>query len=205
MNERMEQELQQYLFQYESELSREAETLSLSDFPALTEELFSLFEKTGNRLQYENAYFGRRKYLVVFALNALLAKEQCIPAEISKLEWVLEQICEETCWALPAHVNREQDAEWKITLDLFACETAQSLLEIAFLLRNDLRSDLLRRIWEESNRRRMGSGGKRVKATGTRSAVDPWGLPPAMHLRCCRCFVRMLEASSKTENSVNRS
>lgn len=153
MNGITEQELQQYLFQYESELFREAETLSLSDFPVLTEELFSLFEKTGNRLRYEDAYFGRRKYLVVFALNALLAEEQGIPAEISGLEWVLEQICEETCWALPAHVNREQDAEWKITLDLFACETAQSLLEIAFLLRNDLRSDLLLRIWKESSRR----------------------------------------------------
>ncbi len=153
MNGITEQELQQYLFQYESELFREAETLSLSDFPALIEELFSLFEKTGNRLQYEDAYFGRRKYLVVFALNALLAKEQGIPAEFSRLEWVLEQICEETCWALPAHVNRKQDAEWEITLDLFACETAQSLLEIAFLLQNDLRTDLLRRIWEESSRR----------------------------------------------------
>lgn len=37
MNGRTEQELQQYLFQYETELSREAETLSLLDFPALTE------------------------------------------------------------------------------------------------------------------------------------------------------------------------
>ena len=153
MNGITEQELEQYLFQYELKLSREAETLSLSDFPALTEELFSLFERKGNRLQYEDAYFGRRKYLVVFALNALLAKEQGIPAEISRLEWVLEQICEETCWALPAHVNRKQDAEWEITLDLFACETAQSLLEIAFLFRNDLRMDLLRRIREESGRR----------------------------------------------------
>ncbi len=153
MNGRTEQELQQYLFQYESEFSREAETLSFSDFPALTEELFSLFERTGNRLQYENAYFGRRKYLVVFALNALLAKEQGIFSELSSLEWVLEQICEETCWALPAHVNRESDPEWEKTLDLFACETAQSLLEIAFLLRNDLRPELLLRIWKESSRR----------------------------------------------------
>lgn len=60
--------------------------------------------------------------------------------DLSGLEWVLEQICAETCWALPAHVNRKKDEKWKITLDLFACETAQSLLEIAFLLRNDLRA-----------------------------------------------------------------
>ena len=47
----------------------------------------------------------------------------------------------------------EKDEKWKITLDLFACETAQSLLEIAFLLRNDLRPELLCRIWKESSRR----------------------------------------------------
>ena len=73
--------------------------------------------------------------------------------DLSGLEWVLEQICAETCWALPAHVNRKKDEKWKITLDLFACETAQSLLEIAFLLRNDLRPELLCRIWKESSRR----------------------------------------------------
>ena len=108
MNGRTEQELQQYLFQYETELSREAETLSLLDFPVLTEELFSLFEKTGNRLRYEEAYFGRRKYLVAFAFNALFAKERDISMDLSGLEWVLEQICAETCWALPAHVNRKK-------------------------------------------------------------------------------------------------
>lgn len=73
--------------------------------------------------------------------------------DLSGLEWVLEQICAETCWALPAHVKRKKDEKWKITLDLFACETAQSLLEIAFLLRNDLRPELLCRIWKESSRR----------------------------------------------------
>ena len=119
----------------------------------MTEELFSLFEKTGNRLRYEEAYFGRRKYLVAFAFNALFAKERDISMDLSGLEWVLEQICAETCWALPAHVNRKKDEKWKITLDLFACETAQSLLEIAFLLRNDLRPELLCRIWKESSRR----------------------------------------------------
>lgn len=39
--------------------------------------------------------------------------------DLSGLEWVLEQICAETCWALPAHVNRKKDEKWKITLDLF--------------------------------------------------------------------------------------
>ena len=29
--------------------------------------------------------------------------------DLSGLEWVLEQICAETCWALPAHVNRKKD------------------------------------------------------------------------------------------------
>ena len=36
--------------------------------PALTKEDFFLFHETGNRLVYENAYFGRRKYLTVYAI-----------------------------------------------------------------------------------------------------------------------------------------
>ena len=36
--------------------------------PQLTEELFSLYEKTGNRLIYENDYFERRRFLVIFGL-----------------------------------------------------------------------------------------------------------------------------------------
>ena len=37
--------------------------------PPLTEELFALFETTGNRLEYENVYFRRRKFLAVFGMD----------------------------------------------------------------------------------------------------------------------------------------
>ena len=92
--------------------------------PPLTEELFALFETTGNRLEYENVYFRRRKFLAVFGMAVYVFKR---PEDIEKLEEVIADILKEECWALPAHVNRRENACWRNTVDLFAAETAQAL------------------------------------------------------------------------------
>lgn len=103
--------------------------------PKLTEALFALFETTGNRLQYEAVYFRRRKFLAVYGIAAYIFRRQ---EDIEKLEEVLEEICAEECWALPAHVNRRADAGWRTTVDLFAAETAQALAEIVSLVNASL-------------------------------------------------------------------
>ena len=54
--------------------------------PVLTEEMFSIYEKTGNRLIYENEYFERRRILVVFGLLSAWYKK---PEDIAKLESVI--------------------------------------------------------------------------------------------------------------------
>ena len=150
---KQKEKIRNWIKNYEAQILTEAESLNREEFPELTEELFSQFEKTGNRLNYENAYFERRKYLLVYALEAMIRKEQKHTVNIKKLEWVLEQMTEELCWALPAHVNRQTDPAWEITLDLFASETAQTLAEIGWIFREELDPGLKARMQENIDRR----------------------------------------------------
>lgn len=115
------------------------EELKSAELPELSEELFSLFEREGNRVKYEAVYFERRKLLAVFGLNAI---KQHIVSE--KLIQIIEGICDEETWALPAHCNREKDPDWRHTVDLFNCETGCALA----LIYNDLKDILPEKLWK---------------------------------------------------------
>ena len=117
-------------------LAEEMRKLSL---PKVTEELFALYETTGNRLNYEEVYFLRRKFLAVFAMASYIGKKE---EDIRKLSEIVQEICEEECWALPAHVNRKEDKNWRNTVDLFASETAQTLAEIIGFINPSLPKEL---------------------------------------------------------------
>ncbi|THV35745.1 heparinase II/III domain-containing protein [Glycomyces buryatensis] len=109
---------------------RELATQPIPDFdPALADD----YAETGRRLPYENQYFARRRHLAALA----------IAGESGQLDEVLEAICEEKSWALPAHWD---EAEPRTCVDLFACESAQTLAEI-LVLRPDLES--AKRVREE--------------------------------------------------------
>ncbi len=107
--------------------------------PKLTEELFALFETTGNRLKYEDVYFRRRKFLAVYGMAAYMFKRR---EDVEKLAGILSEICEEECWALPAHVNRVTDSNWRLVVDLFSSETAQALAEIITLVNGELPEEI---------------------------------------------------------------
>jgi hypothetical protein len=160
-----QQQIRNWLKNYEHHIMTEASLLQIEGFPRLTEEFFSQFEKTGNRLQYEDAYFGRRKYLLVYALEALNLKKNGEKVSMGKLEWVLEEILNERCWALPAHVNRQSDPAWEYTLDLFAAETAQTLSEIGWIFRHELDQAVKIRLDEEVYRRVLETFGKSAKGS----------------------------------------
>lgn len=117
--------------QYKHQIKQLADDMRDKTMPPLSEELFALFETTGNRLNYENVYFERRKFLAVFGIASYVFKQ---PADVEKLEEVLQEICREECWALPAHVNRRENPAWRLSVDLFAAETAQALAEIVTLV-----------------------------------------------------------------------
>ena len=143
------EQLENFLDRYKAELHRAGEELRSEPIPALTEELFALFETTGNRLKYERVYFKRRKMLSVFGILSILEKKA---EDIKVLEKILEAICEESCWALPAHVNRQYNG-WQISIDLFAAETAFYLAEITELLGHTLSEHIRERVKEEVFRR----------------------------------------------------
>ncbi|MCD7754615.1 MAG: heparinase II/III-family protein [Clostridiales bacterium] len=101
--------------------------------------MFSLAETTGNRLAYEQVYFQRRKYLAVYGGLAVVQKH---PDRPEKLEEVIRNICGEECWALPAHVDRAGNPDWRRTVDLFAAETGQALAQILALTGDRLDPDV---------------------------------------------------------------
>lgn len=138
----------QYLKKFWDEIEQAGRELGKSSMPDLKNEEFNLFFKTGNRLIYENAYFGRRKYLTVYGMLAVYRRNQ---EDINKITEILSAVCEEQFWALPAHVDAEKRDE--LTIDLFAAETAQTLSEIVFLLYDRLPGEVVEKVFIEIKRR----------------------------------------------------
>lgn len=153
--EELKLQIQEFLGRYVSDVRSCGEEMEGQSMPVLTEELFSLFEKNGNRLQYEDAYFTRRKFLTVYGLLAVIEQDrgEIRPATVRKLEETLREICREECWALPAHVTRKDNPDWRITVDLFASETAETLAEILYRVGEVLSADVKALVRENVERR----------------------------------------------------
>ncbi|SDL59381.1 Heparinase II/III-like protein [Glycomyces sambucus] len=101
---------------------REIAARPVPDFdPALADD----FAATGRRLPYEAQYFARRRHLAALAITG----------EAAPLSSLLKDVCQERSWALPAHWGEDFDP--RTCVDLFACETAQTLAEI-LRLREDV-------------------------------------------------------------------
>ncbi len=118
-----------YLAAFWKEIEQEGALLRERALPPLLEKDFFLFEKTGNRLVYENVYFARRKFLTVFGILSEFGNRR---EDLAKLENVIVEVCAERFWALPAHVDFAHLDE--TTIDLFAAETAQTLAELLVVL-----------------------------------------------------------------------
>ena len=142
MNNKKLQDIRMHHEKFRQQIQATGDLLRDQEMPELTEGLFSLYEKTGNRLVYENLYFERRRFLVVFGLLSIwYGREE----DIHKLEEVMEVICKEETWALPAHVDRTEP-DWRRTVDLFASETGQTLANILYLTKGKLSADLSERV-----------------------------------------------------------
>lgn len=104
---------------------------------------FKLFAETGDRATYEKQYLDRRKRLALLQVLAIKSDEYIRP-----LEEILAVICEEFTWAYPAHCyNVYGDRQFDYTIiDLYASETGMYLAETAYVLRNKLSEDILKRI-----------------------------------------------------------
>lgn len=136
------QDIKAHHAEFRKYIEETGEALRNRKMPQLTEELFSLYEKTGNRLIYENDYFERRRFLVIYGLLASWYQKK---EDIEKLEEVIEDICLEQTWALPAHVNRLQTG-WERTVDLFASETGQTLANILHINQGLISESLAKKV-----------------------------------------------------------
>ncbi|PLS05597.1 heparinase II/III family protein [Neobacillus cucumis] len=129
----------------------------------LTYSLFRIFSEKGSRLEYEKAYFHKRKRLNTFAIMVLLEPEKV--EYLNALENTIWSVCNEYSWCLPAHLLNSPETSTQIsyslgkpivqgyTIDLFAAETAFTLAEILKLTEDYLSPLICKRIYEEVYKR----------------------------------------------------
>lgn len=135
-------------------IDRAEEKLSFR-WPTLPATVFLQFTKTGNRSNYEDIYFKRRNVLSTLVIAELLEQKGRFIPQIVNGIWA---ICEETTWALPAHMYLQRNDPGKNVIigpgdgatplpnpgenvvGLFVGETAALISWTYFLLQNELDS-----------------------------------------------------------------
>ena len=121
-------------------LYEKSRTDNLADFPMSERRKYY---KNGNRNDFEKLYFGRRDYLSSVAILALF-DEKYIP----ELERIILAVCDEYCWALPAHVIGLKVIDKRI-IDLFVAETSFVLAEICSVFEVSLSDKVLAKVKSE--------------------------------------------------------
>lgn len=114
------------------ELIAVSEEYLTSPIPALTLSAFRRFMRDGNRSVFEKNYFERRRRLARLTILFRLYGEKYKDA----LENIIWAVCEESAWALPAHLHELYTEEYdrRTFLDLFSTETGALLAEAAHIL-----------------------------------------------------------------------
>ncbi len=84
------------------------------------------FVRDGNRTNYENVSFGRRKALTSLVMAELFERQGRFIDQIINGIWA---ICEETYWGVSAHIGMQEKGSGlpdvtEPTIDLFAAETS---------------------------------------------------------------------------------
>lgn len=161
----------EFLSNYINDLKDEYTLLRDKPIPDLSHEKFKEFYATGNRLGYERDYFARRARLRDSALAFALGIEE----DSAPLRRIIEAICSEDTWALPAHTPGNLTAEERErVIDLFAAETAQSLTEIVALLGDSLDEDIRRLAISKAQSRVLSPFINRTKPYNWESMGNNW-------------------------------
>ncbi|SHK84588.1 Heparinase II/III-like protein [Chitinophaga jiangningensis] len=118
----------------------DAEKAMSFQWPSITAEVYLQFRDNGNRINFENIQFERRKVLSTLIAGEMAEnKGRFLPQIVNGL-WL---ILEESTWVLPAHIGAQKlgsnlpDPNEQV-IDLFAGETAMTLSWAQFLLRSEL-------------------------------------------------------------------
>lgn len=112
------------------------------NWPILPAVRYMDYLKTGDRTQYENIYFARRKALGLLVMAESLEGNKRYLNDIVNGIWC---ICEESTWVLPAHNNHLNPGENRMLpditnhyIDLMAAETGAQLAWTYYLLKEEL-------------------------------------------------------------------
>ncbi|MBP3667479.1 MAG: heparinase II/III family protein [Clostridia bacterium] len=132
------------------QLLRSLESEGWDEIPALHYSAYRRFVYDGNRDEYENPYFKRRRMMNILAVLALIYPER--EEYLVKLMDVIYAICDEYTWCLPAH-QTELGKNNNRHIDLFAAETGFCLSEIYTLLGGRFEPLIADRIRVEVDRR----------------------------------------------------
>jgi len=121
-------------------LIAEGEKMLNQSWAHLPATLWLGYVRTGDRAQFQAAYFGRRQQLINLAFAECIEGQGRFTEAVADGLWL---ICEETSWCLPAHLRLQTRGyglpdHLQSTVDLFAAETASTLAWIDWLLREQL-------------------------------------------------------------------
>lgn len=126
------------------------ETTAVDRLPELDYELFNEYFQTGERKQYDHAYNEKRRRL--HALTLLYIMDSDLSELLGRIKEIIWDICAENTWCLPAHLHHG-NAPMATHVDMAAAETAFSLMEITYLLKNELPDWFVNHIIQEIERR----------------------------------------------------
>ena len=128
-----------------------AKKLPSQPIPDCTDELYLLTTTTGDRDRYQKVYFGRQNLLEKLA-GAVLATgdERCLKRTVE----VLETICAERCWTMPAHDLKLTNFNGTfLTIDLGASHRALAVAGVLSQLGDRLPADVRAKAMRELERR----------------------------------------------------
>ena len=118
----------------------------------VSDELFLDFSRTGNRVRWQDAEFGRREEMSNFALAECLENQGKF---LSRLEVDIKEICGEHTWVYPAHDGRLKNFHGTaVEIDLGSSHVAWKLGTIDYLLGEKL-SAATRALIRENLQRRI--------------------------------------------------
>ena len=102
---------------------------------AMRLDLFKEFKTNGNRTNYENVCFEKRRQLGCLAIAEIMEGKGRFMNDLVK---GLQSMIEETWWGIPAHYNTDHPVKNDQTVDLFNAETANLMVWISYMLRDKI-------------------------------------------------------------------
>jgi len=114
---------------------------NLEEIPKLSKDLYEQYEKDGKKETYETPYNKRRENLSICVFYYMLGNKKYL----NLIEKYLNFICDEHTWVMPFHEGR--------IIDLYSADTAFTLAEILFILKDKLNQKIYEKVSDTINQR----------------------------------------------------